>query len=90
VLAAVNQNGTVLQHASDRLKSDINFCIECAKQEQESIAYFEGEAKEIFQAHNNDIVAVEAQQQQNKADEALLAKIKKSPTTPSFKMKLNF
>jgi hypothetical protein len=89
VLAAVNQNGTVLQFASDRLRSDVNFCIECAKKDPDSITYFLGEAKELFKKYQKDIEAVQSfytQQQQNKADEALLAKIKKTPhTIPSFK-----
>jgi hypothetical protein len=93
VLAAVKKNGTPLIYASARLRSDVNFCIECAKKYPEYIAYFKGEAKKIFQAHQNDLEAIEevyTQQQQNKADEAFFDKIKKTPhTTPSFKININ-
>jgi hypothetical protein len=70
VLAAVKKNAICLVYASARLRSDVNFCIACAKISKKSIDSFLGEAKEIFQAHNNDIVAVEKAytQQQNKAN----------------------
>jgi hypothetical protein len=93
VLAAVKQDGSALRYASDRLRSDIPFCISIAKKKPESIAYFEGEAKEIFQTHHNDVVAVEQQQQQNKANEVLLKKISTKQkfvnTTKVFKRKLD-
>jgi hypothetical protein len=75
VMAAVSQNGFALKYASERLRSDVNFCIECANIDSDCTLFFKGEAKEIFQAHHNDIVAIEQQQQQNKANEALLAKL---------------
>jgi hypothetical protein len=90
VLAAVNQDGTALNYASDRLRRNVNFCIECAKISKESIAYFLGEAKDLFETYNNDIDSVE---QQNKANEALLAKISTKQkfvnTTKVFKRKLD-
>jgi hypothetical protein len=67
----VKNNYWALNYASDRLRSDVNFCIECAKKKPEAIAYFLGKAKKIFKAHHNDVVAVE---QQN-ANEALLKKL---------------
>jgi hypothetical protein len=90
VLSIVQEYGFVLGWASDRLRSDVNFCIECAKKNPGSIAYFLGEAKEIFETHQHDIVAVE-HQQQNKANEALLAKLSTKKfvnTTKVFKRKL--
>jgi hypothetical protein len=95
-LAAVQQNGTALAYANDKLRRNINFCIECAKKNPEAISYFEGEAKELFEAHNNDIDKIEevyAQQQQNKANEVLLAKLSKTetaiPTNKLFKRKID-
>jgi hypothetical protein len=95
VLASVSKNGYALRHASDRLRRDVNFCIECAKKNPDSIAYFLGEAKDLFEAYNNDVIAVEevyTQQQQNKANEALLAKLTTGemtvPTNSLFKRKL--
>jgi hypothetical protein len=75
-MAAVKQDGTALKYTSGRLRSDVPFCIECAKKNPESIAYFEGEAKDLFQTHHNDIVAVE----QQSANEALLLKLSKNQT----------
>jgi hypothetical protein len=96
VLPAVKQDGWSLQYASERLRSDVNFCIECAKKDPDSIAYFLGEAKEIFEAHHNDIDEIEevyTQQQQNKANEVLLTKISTKQkivnTTKVFKRKLD-
>jgi hypothetical protein len=103
VLATVKNRGYALNYASARLRSDVTFCIECAKKKPESIAYFLGEAKKIFQAHHNDIVAVgeayaqqqaeREQQQQNKANEDLLAKLSTKQkfvnTTNIFKRKLD-
>jgi hypothetical protein len=73
VLSAVSKNATSLGYASDRLRSDVPFCIECAKKNSGSIFYFEGEAKDLFEKYQNNIVAVE--EQQNKANETLLAKL---------------
>jgi hypothetical protein len=102
VLSAVNQDCYAIIYASDRLRSDVTFCIKCAKKNPKSIAYFLGEAKEIFQAHHNDIDEIEEsytqeqsekkQQQQNKANEDLLAKLSTKQkfvnTTKVFKRKL--
>jgi hypothetical protein len=90
ILVAVSNNGWALQYASDRLRSDVSFCIECAKKNSESISYFLGEAKDLFEKYQNNIVAIE-QQKQNKANEALLKKISTKKfvnTTKVFKRKL--
>jgi hypothetical protein len=86
VLSAVKRNGAALKYASDRLRSDIPFCISIAKISKESIVYFEGEAKDLFETHHNNIDEVEqvyTQQQQNKVNEALLAKISTGEMTIS-------
>jgi hypothetical protein len=92
VLAAVSQNGSALKYSSAKLRSDVNFCIECAKIDKNSSKYFMGEAKKIFQAHHN-LESVEQQQQQNKANEALLAKLSTGEmivhTNKLFKRKLD-
>jgi hypothetical protein len=95
VMVAVQDRDFALNYASARLRSDVNFCIECAKIDKNSSKYFMGEAKKIFQAHHNDIDEVEqvyTQQQQNKANEALLAKLSTGeiniPTNKLFKRKL--
>jgi hypothetical protein len=96
VLDAVSQNSLALIFASDRLKSNVPFCIECANIDSDCTLFFKGEAKEIFQAHHNDIYEVEQvytqQQQQNKANEALLSKLTTGeivvPTNHLFKRKL--
>jgi hypothetical protein len=82
-------------YASDRLRSDVNFCISSAKQDPDSIAYFLGEAKEIFEKYHNNLEEIQsfyAQQQQNKANEALLAKLSTGkitiPNDKLFKRKL--
>jgi hypothetical protein len=91
VMAAVSQNGFALKYASERLRSDVNFCIECANIDSDCTLFFKGEAKEIFEKYHNNIVAIE-QQQQNKANEALLAKLSKTetaiPTNKLFKRRL--
>jgi hypothetical protein len=87
--------------ASDRLRSDIDFCIECAKINSGASYWFEGEAEELFEKYDYDLEAIQnalpkykeekANEEQQKANEALLAQIKKSPTTttpPSFKMNI--
>jgi hypothetical protein len=92
VLASVQNRGYALNYASDRLRKNINFCIECAKISKESIVYFLGEAKDLFEKYQNDINEVE-QLQQNKANEALLKKISTKKkffnTTKVFKRKLD-
>jgi Holliday junction resolvasome RuvABC endonuclease subunit len=77
-------------YASARLRSDVNFCIECAKKNQGSIAYFLGEAKDLFEKYHNDIVAVEqvytqqqAEKEQQQANAALLAKLSTGEMTIS-------
>jgi hypothetical protein len=86
VLAAVRKDRTALGYASDRLRNDVKFCIECAKKNPRSILFFLGEVKELFEKHQDDIVAIEEVYTQQQADKALLDKIKKSPTNPSFKI----
>jgi hypothetical protein len=71
----VSVNGLTLNFASDRLRRNVNFCIECAKIDKNSSKYFMGEAKDLFEKYHNNIVAVEVKQQQNKVNEALLAKL---------------
>jgi hypothetical protein len=82
--------------ASERVKGDIDFCIECAKINSDASKWFVGEAKELFEKYKNDLKAVQKalpkyieEKEQQKANEALMDKIKKSqPTTPNFKREL--
>jgi hypothetical protein len=43
-----------------------------------------GEAKDLFETHHNNIVAVEEQQKQNKTNEFLLNLLKKLSTKQKF------
>jgi hypothetical protein len=82
--------------ASERVKGDIDFCIECANINSNASKWFVGEAKELFEKYKNDLEAVQKalpkyreEKEQQKANEALMDKIKKSPpTTPNFKKEL--
>jgi CxxC motif-containing protein len=88
VLSVLNKDLSLFKYVGNKLRGDIEFCIICSKIDNISSLnnlQFIGEAKKIFQAHNNDIVAVETayrqqqvEKEQQQANKIFLQKIKKT------------
>lgn len=90
VLAAIKEDILNLQWASNELKGDINFCIECvkaSKNKDNNFVFMKGAAAKLFKQCGGDVFKVE----QKLANDTLLAKIKKQETMPQqlFKRSLN-
>jgi hypothetical protein len=59
VISFIKKDHRLLQFAADKLKDDINFCIECAKINEGCTLYFEGNAKSLFSQFDNNVEKVE-------------------------------